>query len=94
MLFNQIEFLIFLPIVFCIYWFLGSERRNCQNLLIVVASYFFYGWWDWRFLGLIAFSSLIDFWIAILLGGQESKVQRKFLLGVSIFFNLGFLAFF
>ena len=94
MLFNQIEFLIFLPIVFSIYWLLGSERRISQNLLIVVASYFFYGWWDWRFLGLIAFSSLIDFWIAILLGGQRSNIKRKCLLAVSIFVNLGFLAFF
>ena len=56
MLFNSIDFAIFLPIVFILYWFI-PKKLKIQNLLIVVASYVFYGWWDWRFLSLIIFSS-------------------------------------
>ena len=66
MLFNSIEFLIFLPIVFVIYWLLKGRLR-WQNAFVVVASYFFYVWWDWRFSFLIAFTSLCGylsgFWI-------------------------------
>jgi alginate O-acetyltransferase complex protein AlgI len=63
MLFNSIEFALFLPLVFAAYWIIGAQRVRAQNLLIVGASYFFYGWWDWRFLSLIAFSSLIDYFV-------------------------------
>ncbi len=49
MLFNSIEFAIFLPVVFILYWFVTSKALKLQNLLIVAASYLFYGWWDWRF---------------------------------------------
>lgn len=61
MLFNSIEFLIFLPIVFVLYWFITNKSLKIQNSLLLVASYVFYGWWDWRFLFLIAFSSCVDF---------------------------------
>ena len=61
MIFNSVEFALFLPIVFILYWFFTQRNLKIQNWLIVVASYFFYGWWDWRFLSLIAFSSLIDY---------------------------------
>ena len=54
MLFNSIDFAIFLPIVFILYWFVAKNNLKFQNLLIVLASYVFYGWWDWRFLALIA----------------------------------------
>ena len=60
MLFNSLEFLLFLPIVFGIYWLLRDKLR-WQNLFVVVASYVFYGWWDWRFLLLIAFTSLCSY---------------------------------
>ena len=60
MLFNSLEFLLFLPIVFGIYWLLRDKLR-CQNLFVVVASYVFYGWWDWRFLLLIAFTSFCSY---------------------------------
>lgn len=60
MLFNSFEFLIFLPIVFLLYWFICRTKLQ-QNLLIVIASYVFYGWWDWRFLLLIAFTSLCSY---------------------------------
>ena len=61
MLFNSIEFAIFLPIVFLLYWFVFNRNQKIQNLFIVVASYVFYGWWDWRFLVLLAFTSLFSY---------------------------------
>ena len=64
MLFNSFDFAIFLPIVFVLYWLL-SNNLKAQNLLIVFASYIFYGWWDWRFLSLILISTIIDYIIGI-----------------------------
>ena len=61
MLFNSIEFAIFLPIVFLLYWFVFGKNLKLQNLFVVVVSYIFYGWWDWRFLFLIAFTSACSF---------------------------------
>ena len=61
MLFNSIEFAIFLPIVFLLYWFVFNRNLKLQNIFIVVASYVFYGWWDWRFLVLLAFTSLFSY---------------------------------
>ena len=61
MLFNSIEFAIFLPIVFLLYWFVFNRNLKLQNLFIVVVSYIFYGWWDWRFLVLLAFTSLFSY---------------------------------
>ena len=61
MLFNSLDFAIFLPIVFLLYWFVVQRNLKLQNALIVVASYVFYGWWDWRFLSLIIFSTVVDY---------------------------------
>ena len=94
MLFNSIDFAIFLPIVFILYWFVAKNNLKFQNLLIVLASYVFYGWWDWRFLALIAFSTLVDYTIGIKLLKQENPTKRKLLLWTSILVNLGFLGFF
>ncbi len=94
MLFNSIEFFVFLPIVFILYWFVTAKYLKAQNLLIAIASYVFYGWWDWRFLSLIAFSSIIDYTIGLLLKKTEVKSKRKILLWISICVNLGFLGFF
>ncbi|WP_179354449.1 MBOAT family O-acyltransferase [Winogradskyella vidalii] len=94
MLFNSIEFFLFLPIVFIIYWLLGSQRIKCQNLLIAISSYVFYGWWDWRFLLLILFSSVVDYSIGLSLNSTKKKLKRKVLLWISISINLGFLGFF
>jgi alginate O-acetyltransferase complex protein AlgI len=94
MLFNSIDFAIFLPIVFIIYWFATNKNLKLQNTFIVVASYVFYGWWDWRFLSLITFSIVVDYFIGILLGKEENQRKRKALLWVSIIVNLGFLGFF
>ena len=67
MLFNSIEFAIFLPIVFLLYWFVFGKNLKLQNLFIVVASYVFYGWWDWRFLGLLVFTSLFSYGSGLLI---------------------------
>lgn len=94
MQFNSLDFAIFLPIVFFFYWFVFKRNIKLQNLLIVVASYVFYGWWDWRFLSLIAFSTLVDYTVGIKLGTEKRALQRKVLLWISIVVNLGFLGFF
>lgn len=94
MLFNSIEFAIFLPIVFILYWYVTNKNLKLQNVLLLVASYVFYGWWDYRFLSLIAFSSFVDFFIGRALGKERDKAKRKVLLGISICINLGFLGFF
>ena len=94
MLFNSIDFVIFLPIVFILYWFITNKNLKLQNLLIVLASYVFYGWWDWRFLSLIFFSTTVDYLIGNKLYKQENQTKRKILLWTSIFINLGFLGFF
>jgi len=94
MLFNSITFIIFLPIVFVLYWFVIHKRLDRQNLLILVASYVFYGWWDWRFLGLIFISSLADFIIGQKIDNATNLKKRKNYLISSIILNLGLLCFF
>ena len=94
MLFNSIDFAVFLPIVFFLYWIIGSKNIKTQNLLLFVVSYVFYGWWDWRFLSLIFFSTLVDYSIGSGLKTNTNQSQRKILLWVSILVNLGFLGFF
>lgn len=76
MLFNSIEFLIFLPIVFVIYWLLKG-RLKWQNAFVVVASYFFYGWWDWRFLFLIAFTSICSYLSGIWIGRNVNENENR-----------------
>ena len=92
MLFNSLDFAV--PIVFVLYWFVVNKNLKLQNGLLVLASYVFYGWWDWRFLSLIVFSSLVDYAIGIQLSRQENPSKRKYLLWTSILINLGFLGFF
>lgn len=94
MLFNSIDFAVFLPIVFVLYWFLINRNRTAQNLLIVAASYIFYGWWDWRFLSLIAFSTLVDYAVGIGLSKSTEQRKRTLLLWTSITANIGLLGFF
>ncbi len=94
MLFNSLDFAIFLPIVFIIYWFATNKSLKVQNILIVVSSYIFYGWWDWRFLSLIIFSTVVDFLVGQGLSKQVNKSNRKILLWTSIVVNIGFLGFF
>jgi D-alanyl-lipoteichoic acid acyltransferase DltB (MBOAT superfamily) len=94
MLFNSFDFAIFLPIIFILYWFVFNKNLKLQNFLIVIASYVFYGWWDWRFLSLILFSTLVDYSIGIGLSKENNSKKRKLLLWISIMVNLGFLGVF
>ena len=94
MLFNSIEFLIFLPVCFAMYWFVLNCDLKLQNAFVLGASYFFYGWWDYRFLALIAFSTLVDYAIGIAISKSTIKSKRKMLLLVSLVVNLGLLGFF
>ena len=94
MLFNSLDFAIFLPIVFLLYWFVSQKNLRLQNALIVLASYVFYGWWDWRFLSLIIFSTVVDYLIGQRLRTEDKQSKRKVLLWTSIIVNLGFLGFF
>jgi len=94
MLFNSIDFAIFVPIVFFFYWFITNKDLKLQNYLIVVASYTFYGWWDWRFLSLIIFSTLLDYLIGRKLINEKNAYNRKVLLWTSVLVNLGLLGFF
>lgn len=93
MLFNSYEFLIFLPIVFLLYWFVAKNNSRIQNLIIILASYLFYGWWDWRFLLLIIFSTLIDFYCGLAIEKSPDKIRKRY-LWLSIMCNLGLLGYF
>lgn len=94
MLFNSFEFLVFLPIVFLLYWFV-FRGRQWQNLLVVVASYIFYGWWDWRFLLLIALTSLCSYGSGLLLEQYEGQRRKQKLVSASnIVLNLSILGVF
>ena len=95
MLFNSFEFLIFLPIVFILYWWLfGYVMKNSkkqllfQNILVVVASYVFYGWWDWRFLVLIAFTSLCSFFSGIAIDKSATTTGKKMWMILNVVINL------
>lgn len=94
MLFNSIDFAIFLPVVFALYWWLNSYQLRLQNILVLLASYCFYAWWDWRFLSLIMISTLVDFELGKRLGKEVQVDKRKRLLWFSLVTNLGFLGFF
>ena len=94
MLFNSIDFAIFLPLVFCLYWLVGRFGLKFQTWLLLIASYIFYGWWDWRFLLLLAFSSILDFFVGRFLHKEENNRKRKIFFMVSMMANLIFLGFF
>ena len=94
MLFNSLDFAIFLPIVFFLYWFVLQKNLKLQNTLIVLASYVFYGWWDWRFLSLIIFSTVVDYLVGQKLRIEDKQSKRRVFLWISIIVNLGLLGFF
>jgi len=94
MLFNSIHFAIFLPIVFVLYWFVTNKNLKLQNMLLLVSSYFFYACWDYRFLFLLVFSTLLDYFTGIKMHDAKSKAGKKFWFWLSIGINLGFLGFF
>ena len=95
MLFNSVEFALFLPVVFLLYWFVFNRNLKLQNLFIVVASYVFYGWWDWRFLCLIAFTSICSFGAGILIDKYRDTPKRaKAVNVINIVVNLSILGIF
>ena len=101
MLFNSLQFAIFLPIVFLLYWLVfdrligGSKRQLMwQNAFVVIASYVFYGWWDWRFLLLIAFTSLCSWGSGMLIGNNRGNKKSKRWMWANILLNLGILGLF
>ena len=94
MLFNSLEFALFLPLVFALYWLIPRHYISSQNLLILCASYGFYAWWDWRFLGLILLSSTADYAVGLALSRSEKPAPRRCWLALSLIVNLGLLGFF
>jgi alginate O-acetyltransferase complex protein AlgI len=94
MLFNSISFAIFLPVVFILYWFVAKGNLRFQNILLLVSSYFFYACWDWRFLFLLIFSTLLDYFTGIKIHEAENRNKKLFWLWLSISVNLGFLGVF
>ena len=93
MLFNSLPFAVFLPIVFAVYWALRNSLRS-QNVMLLVASYVFYGWWDARFLSLIVASTVVDYLLGQYLAVATNALKRKLLLTASMIFNLGLLGVF
>ncbi len=94
MIFNSIEFGIFFPLVFIIYWLFFNKKDRPRNIYLIVVSYVFYGWWDWRFLSLIIISSFVDYIVGQKIFDEENHQKKRWLLVVSLCVNLGFLGFF
>lgn len=94
MLFNSIEYALFLPIILGCYWLLFKKNRVYQNILLLTASYYFYACWDYRFLALLIFSTLLDFYTGLKINIATSAFKRKIWLITSVSVNLGFLCFF
>jgi len=94
MLFNSLTFALFLPICFTLFWLINKSNNNLRNALLLLASYIFYGWWDWRFLSLIIFSSFVDFFIGQKLYEEKNDKKKKRWLALSMISNLSLLGFF
>ncbi|MDG4654658.1 MBOAT family O-acyltransferase [Chryseobacterium arthrosphaerae] len=94
MLFNSIGFAVFLPIVFLLYWLVTNKNLRLQNILLLLASYYFYACWDWRFLFLLMFSTLLDYCTGLKMQEAENQKGKRFWFWLSITINLGFLGVF
>lgn len=94
MLFNSLEFVVFFPIVFLVYWYILKNNLRQQNIFLLVASYFFYGCWDWRFLFLLAISTFLCYYGGLKINEASSRSKRKMWMAVSVIVNIGFLGFF
>jgi alginate O-acetyltransferase complex protein AlgI len=94
MLFNSISYLIFLPLVFALYWLVNKRSLSLQNILLLVASYVFYAFWDWRFLFLLIFSTALDYCTGLLMHDAPNKKVKTFWFWLSLGINLGFLGVF
>lgn len=94
MLFNSLTFLIFFCLVFIVYWILSGVNYKWQNILLLVSSCIFYGWWNYRFLSLILLSSIVDFFSARIIFDSSNEKKRKAALIFSVLFNVGMLLYF
>jgi alginate O-acetyltransferase complex protein AlgI len=94
MLFNSLNFALFLPIIFVLYWFVANKSLRIQNVLLLVASYFFYSCWDWRFLFLLVFSTVLDFVTGLKMESAKDSFSKKVWFWLSVIINLGFLGIF
>lgn len=94
MLFNSINFAIFLPVVFLLYWFVANKNLKIQNIFLLLSSYFFYACWDWRFLFLLMFSTALDYYTGLKMSQTENQKKRNFWFWLSIIVNIGFLGVF
>jgi len=94
MLFNSLNFALFLPIVFVLYWFVTNKSLKLQNILLLVASYFFYACWDWRFLFLLIFSTFLDYYTGLKMEDSKNQQLKRFWFWLSICVNAGFLGVF
>ena len=92
MLFNSFIFFLFLAIVLPVFYALPTKKS--KNLFLLLGSYFFYGYWDWRFCFLLAFSTVVDYYIGLQISKSENAKKRKLLLSISVFTNLGILSVF
>lgn len=94
MLFNSLSFTLFLPVVFLLYWFATKGNYKLQNILLLFASYFFYASWDYRFLFLLMFSTLLDYFTGLKMDASQTKRNKKYWFWLSVIINLGFLGVF
>lgn len=94
MIFNSVEFFIFLVISYLLYWKVFQKHLKAQNLFLLIISYIFYGWWDYRFLSLIFLSTVVDYFVGQQIYAQTQQHKRKQWLWVSVVFNIGLLGFF
>lgn len=95
MTFNSLVFAVFLPVVFCLYWFVFGRNLKWQNLFVVAASYVFYGWWDWKFLILIAITSFCSWGSGLLIYKyKDERRKSRWISAANIILNLGILGLF
>lgn len=94
MTFQSLEYLVFLPVVFIIYWTVCSKSKTLQNILLIIASLIFYGWCDWRFLGLLLLTAISTYYAGLLISKTDSQKKRKIISALTIALNLGILFFF
>lgn len=94
MIFNSIDFALFFPIVFILYYSVAVRSLRARNVFIVTVSYLFYGWWSWKFLSLIIVSTVVDYFVGLGMKACSSEAKRKILLCTSIVVNLGILGYF
>lgn len=94
MIFTSLTFFVFFIAVFFVFWSFINNRRDWRNFLLILFSYLFYGWWDWRFLSLIVFSSAVDYSVGLAISGRKTRREKKMFLAISLVSNLGLLGIF